>query len=342
MNMRRSRNDVSDIAIMPDFLAIITDKNFINASKFKENNTAYLVPTKDKEIDELMRIQLSRLKMFIDETALKEMDLTLFDAIFSIALKQCDTALKNGVEPSKELVIWIPDIVKYLGAKKTSINERDAIINQLTGEYCRLLGIINGDRYAVISFQNENHRDNTIVITVPYIFEIIRLLQSSRKITTSKGKEYSKPIYSFLVKPEIYKVRCKHAIDIVKRFVVLIEQAGSHTPHISAETIVNENDYLMDKMMNTSSSDFNKTLKRVFGCALIYLSDYTMLEEHYEDIKLPDPFDSANIPTKATLRSTVFRFPHKGKRRACRYRYTKSKETALEYGELPSKYGELP
>ena len=139
MNMRRSRNDVSDIAIMPDFLAIITDKNFINASKFKENNTAYLVPTKDKEIDELMRIQLSRLKMFIDETALKEMDLTLFDAIFSIALKQCDTALKNGVEPSKELVIWIPDIVKYLGAKKTSINERDAIINQLTGEYCRLL-----------------------------------------------------------------------------------------------------------------------------------------------------------------------------------------------------------
>lgn len=88
--------------------------------------------------------------------------------------------------------------------------------------------------------------------------------------------------------------------------------AGENVPRIKASTIIERNPQLQQRLENSSNK--RQLLRNVFTKTWELLRTKTRLQEVYKNIQLPDPKDPANIPTVTTLESTVFSFPHDGKR----------------------------
>ena len=95
--------------------------------------------------------------------------------------------------------------------------------------------------------------------------------------------------------------------------MVVIEQAGNNTPHITARNIIYRNPLLkqaLEKAKNNRSR--NIVLQRAFSKAWELLKTHTDILAKYKNIQLPDASDPKCIPTLNTL-DMVFEFPHKGK-----------------------------
>ena len=113
------------------------------------------------------------------------------------------------------------------------------------------------------------------------------------------------------MKTSIAKERNKRAAEIVRIVCVLIEEAGSNTPHISAQTILNRHAELAQALERTKDrAHKDRMLKTTFTTAWKMLHTQTRLEEVYKNIKFPGELD---YPSVATL-DKVFSFPHEGKR----------------------------
>lgn len=321
---RRTRHKAGTIVTMPSKYAIITNDQYKNAMGLYKDGNAYLQPLSANANLEYRNGMLLLEGLPASAATLKEtyfqkvtdsMDLPLLRVFYSILLNN----YRNG-SLSPVVTIYLPDLFSFIGKKTVSRNEIEGLIGSII-RFHNVMGIIDGNILPVLLYMGEDREKNIISFSSPYMTRVIEKIHKASILTDKKGKPrlrengqpLTKPAYSYLIKPSIRNERSKRAVEIVHIVTLLIEQAGNHTPHISARTIIERNPLLRWSLENATTTDKNKALKRAFSKAWELLRTQTYLEETYNDIRLPDPYDSANIPTVSSV-DMVFEFPHKGKR----------------------------
>ncbi len=347
---RRKAAEKGAITEMPDRLALPTLKKYQNSLSLVDDPVAHLQIISKEQVQELIADSCLPNEDRKDGTTnlmdscvpvlgeLPEFDLLLLLAVYSIILddlRKMTNDLGTLVEAVKDpqyighnVKVYLPAFLKMLGySSNLNSDEEESVINRIA-RFRSLSGVIsetaNGrpcqSRYQVMLFLGHDARDNTLIFSSPYINAVImKIIEGSIRrdkkgtpMTKSNGELSMLPSHSYLVKSSIVKERNKRAAEIVCIVVKLIEQAGSHTAHISARTIIDRCPDLKEALKAASSSNKGNILKRAFTGAWKMLPRQTCLEEAYKDIELPDYKDSKNIPTMATL-NMVFEFPHKGK-----------------------------
>jgi len=167
----------------------------------------------------------------------------------------------------------------------------------------------------------KGYTPGTIAISSPYLNMLVyETIKDEIYINDKGAMDYKKRVIEclskenqYLVKTTLAKERNKRAAEIVVIVCNTIAEAGDKgVPHISARTILGRHAELWQALEKKhDDSNKNKLLKSSFKKAWELLRTQTILEDVYEDIKLPELNE---VPTIATL-DRVFEFPHKGKKK---------------------------
>lgn len=344
---RKQAEDAGAITNMPLVLAIPTIRLFQYSISIVQDGAAHLQPIMPCVADNLrfdngtlyfQGMDASRIDLvqYYDKQplAVSKLDLPILRALYSVILQDAEDTAKT---PSKiieqinnpqylghSVKIYLPDFVEMLGygrnCSKDTVNSVVATIMS----FHNILGIIQENRngrsctshYPVMLLIAHDDGDNTIQFSSPYMNKLIAtIFQSSierdKRDTPklrSNGEPFMLPSHSYLIKSSIAKEKNKRAVEIVHVVVTLIEQAGSRTPNIKAQTIIDRCPELKAALdAAVTSSDKDKILKRAFSKAWELLPKQTTLTDCYKNIK----FDTS-VPTIKTLNHT-FKFPHEGK-----------------------------
>ena len=264
---------------------------------------------------------------------IEKIDLMLLQFYFSIILDQFYTKLKKGeLDPTAATIlpitIYVPDLIRKLGEYGHFDQQKAEEIGNKTFDFQGIIGVMRSiekpqykNYFPVLIFRGYEGAPNTITFESPYLEYLIRAIYRESIRTTKHGKPQFKkdgtpelkPSYSYLVKPALTFERNKAAAENVLIITTLIEQAGGNGAHISAQTLIERNPVLEQRLK--SSRNPVQLLQRVFKRTWKLLRDQTRLMEVYEEIELPDPNDTTNIPTPSNLREHIFEFTHKGKKK---------------------------
>ncbi len=336
----------NDISSCPDRLAVPTSPNFEHSISWHQEGKAHLfnlsITTDSLEFKDgkmffkgaLEPISTVELKDMSTNEGIEEIDIPLLTMYYSIILNSFMEKVKQGwdfrVALNQITVVYAPDLMKCLDTlgDGSGTNEKNiSIIMSKTRAFHSIVGIHHIKRngrpdksyFPVMNFEGYDSKTNTISFYSPYLMYIVRTIFAEAIKLDRKGEPRLKrngqpmlwPSNSFLVKPSIVSERNKAAVENVFILVQLIEQAGNNVPHIKASTIVERNEVL--KIRLRKSSNPIQLMKRTFKRTWELLREQTTLLETYEDIKLPDPDNVANIPTPGNMNKLIFSFPHKGK-----------------------------
>lgn len=341
----RTKKMAGETDDVPELIMLPSTSNYRAALSFKEDGKDYVVPLRqelkiryDKSTGEFYYddVELDLLDL---ETARKA-DLTATDlwplrVMYSIIGTSLIDEFNNGTINPKNVIehsvkVRVPDLVGALCSKGNVSKERAvALVNKLLN-YGNVIGIIYEydprrkkewrSFYPMLLWMAVEEQDNTIRFTSPYLNMLLYKVMKESIRTDRNGLEQHKKNgqllfeahHSYLVKTSIAKERNKRAAEIVRIVCVLIEEAGSNTPHISAQTILNRHAELAQALaaMNDVSNQ-NRLLRTTFQKAWELLRTQTRLEEVYKGIKFPS---KADYPTMATLDKS-FNFPHQGKKK---------------------------
>lgn len=334
----RTRKKAGETSEIPHRLPVITNYIFQNALTFNKNSNAYLQPLYDiSQMEYRNDILLlkglpatsAELSCFYTREAesIEAFNLALLRALYGIILSEVSDSLPEGMVNDKTISIYYPDFSRKIG-KSPNIGKSDVIefIHNIK-LFETVIGIIdngtNGnDLLPVLIFKEYNAEKNTISISSPYMIRIINdIYEASIRrnkngviLLKKSGVPQMLPSHSYLIDMGIAKERNKKAVEIVFIVIALIEQAGNNIPHIRAKTIIERNPLLHKSLDGQTPSNKSTLLKRAFSKAWQLLRTKTILTETYINIQLPDPQDSAAIPTASTL-DMVLEFPHNGKNR---------------------------
>ncbi len=324
----RTHNKAGKVVDMPDKYAIISNANYKDAITLIENKKAHIQAIKEDKrvhikdgiicLDGLAATSAEIIELGTNDY-IEDLDFALLRVLYSIILNNFEESIKNNKMVPQITTIYVPDLLTFLGKEKTSRNEIVSLIKNII-RFHSLVGIINCDILPVMIYMGERQETNTISFSSPYLIRVIEETYKDSIIVDGKGKPImnnngipkTKASHSYLIKPSIRNERNKRAIEIVHCVVLLIERAGNHTPHIKAQTIIEQNPLLMYALEGISISHKNQILQRCFKKAWQLLKTQTYLEEKYKDIQLPDAEDPSYIPNMSKL-DMVFRFQHKGK-----------------------------
>lgn len=330
----RTKSKSGNIAEIPDKLPVITNSKYQNALTFNKNDTAYLQMISCTDtlnykdgilLYKGLPITDADLNSLYTEDGIKNINLSLLRALYGIILNIFYKPHQKNQIIDSTIAIYYPEFARKIG-KASNIGKND--VNEFIKNIEHLqtiVGIIsNGtgsnDVLPVMLYVGHNTERNTISFMSPYITEIIKNIhkasikrtKNGTPLLKKNGKPQMLPSYSYLVDMTITKEKNKKAIEIVLIVVALIEQAGTNTPHICVQTIIQRNRLLSESLKGQSSGNKNTILKRAFKKAWELLSNKTYLTTVYKNIQLPDPDDISSIPTNSTL-DKVFEFPHEGK-----------------------------
>lgn len=332
----RTKAKAGDVAEVPDKMPIITNQTYQNAMTYNDDDNAYLQPlssadglniTDGKLMFEGLPVSAARLKHLYTKDNIEDFDLTFLRALYAVILNKFAKTWKEDKTVDEVVTIYYPDLAKHLGkSSNISRNDVETTINKIAS-FNNIVGITEkgNNILPVLVYMGEDREQNTIKFASPYMVKVIRDISkaSIRKnkqganILNKDGTPKMLPAYSYLPIMSLAKEKNKKAVEIVFIVITTIEQAGSHTPHISAKTIVERNQLLKQSIDNASRlSNKNTYLERAFTRAWKLLRTHTDILERYKNIQLPDPndkdFKAKYIPTMSTL-DMVFEFPHEGK-----------------------------
>lgn len=323
---------------IPQNLAVTTLPNYQHSISLYQNGNAYLQPLSSTDglkfqdgkmyfAGERMRpvseVELQNMKT---KEGIENIDLALLRVFYSIVLSAFED---SGYKTLKPIIsMYVPNLAEHLGMKRNLDKQRIAQVISKTQQFHNIVGVLHGTRngkptqslFPVLNFEGYNEKTNTIAFSSPYMNHVIETVYNIAIRRDKKGaprlKSNGEPMrlvsHSYLVKSEISKERNKSAVENVIIITTLIEQAGENVPRIKASTIIERNPQLQQRLENSSNK--RQLLRNVFTKTWELLRTKTRLQEVYKNIQLPDPKDPANIPTVTTLESTVFSFPHDGKR----------------------------
>lgn len=334
----RTRKKAGETSEIPHRLPVITNHIYQYALTFNKNSNAYLQPLYDisqiEYRDGILLLQglpatSTELSSFYTQEgeSIEVFNLSLLRALYGIFLSEVSDSLPEGRVNDKTITIYYPDFSRKIG-KSSSIGKSDVMdfIHNIK-LFETTIGIIdnganNNDLLPVLAFKEYNAAKNTVSFSSPYMTRIAQeIYETSIKknkngliLLNKNGKPQMHPSYSYLIDMSIAKERNKKAVEIVFIVIALIEQAGTNIPHIRAKTIIERNPLLHKSLDGQTSRNKGIFLKRAFSKAWQLLRTKTILTETYINIQLPDPQDTAAIPTASTL-DMVFEFPHNGKNR---------------------------
>lgn len=334
----RTRNTAGTISEIPDRLPVITSSTYQNALTFNKNSSAYLQPLKT---DKTAQIQYKSGTLFLkglpvssaglsslctqNNEGIEDFNLILLRALYGVILAGISSTLSGCRSSCKVITIYYPDFARKIG-KSPNMSKNDAkTFAESILQFRTVVGIIgNGSKNSgilpVLILKEHDISKNTISFASPYMERIakdiyesaVRKKKNGDVLLKKNGEPQMLPTHSYLIDMGIAKERNRKAVEIVFIVVALIEQAGNNTPHIRASTIIDRNPLLHKSMDGQKSGNKNNLLKRSFVKAWQLLREKTFLTRTYKDIQLPDPGDTAVIPTVSSL-GMVFNFPHKGK-----------------------------
>lgn len=323
---------------VPDNLAIATFPGYQHSMSLYQNGNAYLQPLTStdglkfqnglmyfagKQMRRVSEVELQNMKT---KEGIENIDLALLRVFYSIILSAFEATNCKTLKPN--ITLFVPDLAEFLGLQR-NLNKQDlARVISKTQQFHNIVGVMHETRngkptqslYQVLNFESYDDKKNTITFSSPYMNHVIETVYNIAIRRDKKGaprlKSNGEPMrlvsHSYLVKSEISKERNKTAVENVIIITTLIEQAGENVPRIKASTIIERNPQLQQRLENSTNK--RQFLKRTFEKTWELLRTKTRLQEVYKNIQLPDPKDPANIPTVATLESTVFSFPHDGKK----------------------------
>lgn len=332
----RTRKKAGETSEIPNRLPVITNHIYQNALTFNKNSDAYLQPLYDisqmEYRDGILLLKglpatSAELSSFYtqESESIEAFNLSLLRALYGIILSEVSDSLPEGRVNDKTITIYYPDFSKKIG-KSPNIGKSDVMefIHNIK-LFETVIGIINNgtngnDLLPVLVFKEYNTAKNTVSFSSPYMTRIVQeiyeisIKRNKNGIISLKknGKPQMLPSYSYLIDMSIAKERNKKAVEIVFIVIALIEQAGNNIPHIRVKTIIERNPLLHKCLDGQTSGNISILLKRAFSKAWQLLRTKTFLTETYINIQLPDPQDTAAIPTASTL-DMVFEFPHNGK-----------------------------
>lgn len=333
----RSKSKAGIVDEIPSALPIITNKEYQNAMSYNDDDKAYLQPLKSLENleftngmlffktgKETIPATLASLKDVVTNETIKDFNLPLLRAFYAIFLKKFEKTWNEDRSVSNEVSIYIPDLAKQIGFPNINYADFTDKIYQDIQSFKNIMGIIDrgkrgNDILPLINFEGYFAETNTIKFSSPYMTKIIQdIFNASRRENRVKLADPDKnagmlPSYSYIPNMKLAKEKNQRAVEIVCIVMVVIEQAGNNTPHITARNIIYRNPLLKQALEKAEDNRRrNMYLKRAFSKAWELLKTHTDILEKYKNIKLPDASDPKCIPTINTL-DMVFEFPHTGK-----------------------------
>lgn len=348
-NKYRTKSKAGDVADIPSYLPVITNREYQNSISLLEDKTAYLQPIHSAEslvfengklLFEGLPMTAARLRRISTNDGIEKIDLPLLRVFYGIILERFSHSICKGNYIEEIVTIYYPDFARRIG-KSSNISRSDveALIESIL-RFHTILGVTEKGKeiLPVLLYIREDRQNNTISFSSPYMTRVImdvydasiRRDRMGMPVMQKNGLPLTDPAYTYLIRSSLAKERNHKAAEIVVIIVRLIEMAGNRTPHIRASTIIERNCLLLECLNNTErTSDKNKVLKRSFSKAFELLITQTRLQEVYADIRLPEPadedFQRRFIPTMSTLSTMVYEFPHNGKK----------KNKNEKFGELP-------
>lgn len=331
----RTKAKCGDTAEIPDRLPIITNQTYQNALTFNNNDYAYLQMISDSnrikyENGNLMFKGLpatsAELNSVCTDENIEKVNIPLLLALYGILLtKYQNAAASDEQADNKATTIYYPEFAKKIGkSPNTSKKDVQECLNSIR-QFQSVLGIINNglqnsDILPVINRIEYDSEKNTISFTSPYLSRIIKDIHTASIRKDRKGlprlKKNGEPLmlpsHSYLVDMSIVSEKNKKAVEIVFIIIVLVEQAGNHTPNIRPNTIISRCPRLHKSLTGQSAGNKNTLLKRAFTKAWQLLREKTALTTVYNNIQLPDFNDITAIPTGTTLNKALT-FSHNGK-----------------------------
>lgn len=324
------------VSELPKRLAVTTAREYQFATSLFHQGNAYLQKFTGMEnlkfsggrlyfpdMKPVSEVELQNLQTW---KGITEIDLPLLRVFYNVILSEFQ---KTGILKDA-VAVYVPDLAEFMGLKRNLTRQEieQKIINKVKS-FQDVTGVLRGTRngkpstsyYQVLVFLWYNEQTNTIAFQSPYMNLVIQTIfnvsvrrdKAGQPKLKKDGEPLQLPSHSYLIDSEIVKERNKAAVENVVIIITLIEQAGDNLPRIKASTIIERNPQLQERL--NTSNDAGTILKRVFVKTWELLRAKTKLTEVYEDIQLPDPKNPASIPTMKTLNSTVFTFPHKGKKK---------------------------
>lgn len=337
--INRTRAKAGDIyKKIPQNLAIPTLREYQHGLSLYQDGKAYLQPLTSTDGlkfqnglmyftgEQMRRVSEVELQNMKTKEGIENIDLALLRVFYSIILSAFEATGCKTLKPN--ITLFVPDLAEFLGLQR-NLNKQDlARVISKTQQFHNIVGVMHETRngkptqslYQVLNFESYDDKKNTITFSSPYMNHVIETVYNIAIRRDKKGaprlKSNGEPMrlvsHSYLVKSEISKERNKTAVENVIIITTLIEQAGENVPRIKASTIIERNPQLQQRLENSTNK--RQFLKRTFEKTWELLRTKTRLQEVYKNIQLPDPKDPANIPTVAALESTVFSFPHDGKK----------------------------
>ena len=289
---------------------------------------------------ELTEVELQRIKT---KEGIEDINLSLLRQFYSLIYFFFE---QSGYrEPQDKITIYLPRIAENLGWKPNfSKKNIDELLNRVQS-FHNIVGVYHTKNKAgkdvesyfpVLNFEGYDAKENSISFSSPYMNFIIKRIYKGAIQRDKKGepklKKHSSQYlleanHSFLIDSSIGVERNKAAVENVVQIVQLIEQAGNSLPNIGASTLIERNPQLQERLENSTNKQ--QLLKRVFSKTWELLRDKTELIKTYAGIAITidkeklsdatplaeiDPKNPALLPNMFTLDSTVFYFPHNGKK----------------------------
>jgi len=321
---------------IPTSLAIPTLQPYQFGMSLYKNGSAYLQPLKTTDglkfksgkiyFADMKLISEVELQNMRTKEGIQDIDLPTLRIFYSIILTAFEETKRSKL--NDVITMYVPDLAEYLGLHRNLSKREINIVIEKAQSFHNIVGVLHEMRngkptqslYPVLNFEGYNDKNNTIAFSSPYMNYLIRTIYNLSLRTDKAGKPKLKksgdpltlPSHSYLVDSSIAKERNKAAAENVIIIVTLIEQAGDNIPRIKASTLIERNVQLAERLEEAANP--RTLLTRTFKKTWELLRTKTRLEEVYKDIQLPDPDDPAFMPTMKTLDSTVFTFPHKGKK----------------------------
>ena len=336
----------TSIVACPDRLAVPTYPEYEYSISLHHEGKAYLeklIITKGLEFKDgkmffegaLEPISTVELQDMRTNEGIEEIDIPLLTMYYTIILDFFNEKIKQGWDfrDAADMItrVYAPDLMKRLETlgEGSGTNENNiSVIMRKTATFHNVIGIHHITRngrpdksyFPVMNFEGYDSKTNTISFFSPYLMYIIRTIYSESIQRDKRGNPKLKrngrpmlnPSNSFLIKASIVAERNKAAVENVMIIVKVIEQTGNNgTPHIRASTIIERNESLKKRLSKNSQP--SRLLARIFKKTWVLLREQTTLLEIYQDIELPNPDDTRNIPTSGNMNTLIFSFPHNGK-----------------------------
>lgn len=326
------------IVEMPNGIAVITNKKYLNAISFNESGNAYLQNLTSTNglhfksgimyFDNLKEVSAVELQNMRTKEGIENIDLMTLRVFYSIILRKFESTGYSQI--ADNITLYLPDLAEYMGLQRNLNKDKIDVILDRAQSFHNIIGVFHSERngkpsdsyFAVLNFDSYDDKKNTITFNSPYMNHLIQTIMDFSVRRTNRGLPIKKAdgapslkaAHSWLINSHIAKEKNRSAVENVVIIVTLIEQWRNNKPEIKATELIRRNVQFENRL--NESTNPRVILKRVFKNTWEYLRRDTKLIEAYEDIQLPDPEDPTYIPTtKTALENMVFRFPHKGKKK---------------------------